>query len=147
MGKEKAVPWENVAPVCVAEWLEVFMKANNTSKEIMLASILPMLACLTGETTIKVECKLKTERINLFVICLSEPGSWKSPAFQNGCSQLVRLHVEEQASTTLSVDEFTEAGLFQQLKSSLGRKAIIGKEEVLKMFESISHGFKEKDGC
>ena len=144
MGKEKAVPWENVAPARVAEWLDVYAKANNTSREIMLASILPTVARLTGETTIKVDCKLKTEQINLFVICLSEPGSGKSPAFQNGCSQLVRLHVEEQASTTLFVDEFTEAGLFQQLKSSLGRKAINGKEEVSQFFEPISHGFKEK---
>ena len=78
------------------------------------------------------------------MICLSEPGSGKSPAFQNGCSQPVCLHVEEQASTTLFVDEFTEAGLFQQLKSSLGRKAIIRKKEVSHFFEPISHGFTEE---
>ena len=60
MGKEKAVPWENVAPARVAEWLDVYAKANNTPREIMLASILPTVARLTGETTIKVDCKLKT---------------------------------------------------------------------------------------
>ena len=51
---------ENVAPARVAEWLDVYAKANNTSREIMLASILPTVARLTGETTIKVDCKLKT---------------------------------------------------------------------------------------
>ena len=103
----------------------------------------PRLLNILGTTNIKVECKLRHENVNLFVLCLSPPGSGKSPAFQNGCSQPVRLHVEEVKSTTLFVDEFTEAGLFRQLKSSLGHKAIVGKEEVSQFFEQIM-GVKEK---
>ena len=144
LGKEKVMPWNEIAPKRIGEWLDVYAKANNTSREILMASILPTVACLTGETTVRVDCKLKTEQINLFVVCLSEPGSGKSPAFQNGCSQPVRLHVEDQTSTTLFVDEFTEAGLFQQLKTSLGHKAILGKEEVSQFFEPILHCGKEK---
>lgn len=96
-----------------------------------------------GATNIKVDCKLRHEHVNLFMLCLSPLGSGKSPAFQNGCSQPVRLHVEDQVSTTLFVDEFTEAGLFRQLQSSMGHKAIVGKEEVSQFLEQIL-GVKEK---
>ena len=44
----------------------------------------------------------------------------------------------------LFVDEFTEAGLFQQLKTSIGHKAIIGKEEVSQFFEPLLHSLKDK---
>lgn len=127
----------------MSEWLNVYARANNTSREILLASIFPTVACLMGATNIKVDCKLRHEHVNLFMLCLSPPGSGKSPAFQNGCSQPVRLHVEDQASTTLFVDEFTEAGLFRRLQSSMGHKAIVGKEEVSQFLEQIL-GVKEK---
>ena len=53
------------------------------------------------------------------------------------------LHVEEQSKNPIFVDEFTEVGLFQQLKSSSGSKAIIRKEEAAQLFEQIL-GVKEK---
>ena len=97
-----------------------------------------------GQTTIKVDCRLRPEQVNLFLICLSPPGSGKSPAFQNGCSQPIRLHVEEQKSTNIFVDEFTEAGLFQQMKGAQGHKAIVGKEEASQFIDGILSGAREK---
>ena len=47
------------------------------------------------------------------------------------------LHVEEQSKNPIFVDEFTEVGPFQQLKSSSGSKAIIRKEEAAQLFEQI----------
>lgn len=143
IGSDMPLPWDKIAPPDVAEWLNVYAQANNTSRELLLASILPTVACLMGPTTIKVDCKLRPEHINLFMVCLSAPGSGKSPAFQNTCSQPVRIHVEEQSKTTLFADDFTEAGLFRQLKSSSGHKAIVGKEEVSQFFEQIL-GVKER---
>ena len=137
------IPWDKIAPAAVAEWLDVYAQANNTSRDIVLASILPTIASLMGPTTIKVDCKMCAEKVNLFLICLCPPGSGKSPAFQNGCSQPIRLHVEEQSKNPLFVDEFTEAGLFRQLNTSSGQKAIIGKEEVSQFFEQIL-GVKDK---
>lgn len=107
-----------------------------------MASILPTVACLMGQSAIKVDCKMQQEQLNLFVIRLSPPGSGKSPAFQNGCSQPIRLHVEEQSKNPIFVDEFTEVGLFRQLQTSSGNKAIIRKE-VSQFFEQIL-GVKEK---
>ncbi len=141
---EMRLLWETVAPANIAQWFDVYSKANNTSRDILLASILPTVACLMGQTTIKVDCRLRPEQVNLFIICLSSPGSGKSPAFHNGCSRPVRLHVEEQKTTSIFVDEFTEAGLFHQLKKAKGHKAIVGKEEVSQFMDGILSGTKEK---
>lgn len=53
-------------------------------------------------------------------------------------------NVEDQKSTLLFVDEFTEAGLFQQLKATAGSKAIVGKEEVSQLFDNLLQNTKEK---
>ena len=58
------MPWNEIAPKRIGEWLDVYAKANNMSREILIASILPTVACLTGETTVRVDCKLKTKQIN-----------------------------------------------------------------------------------
>ena len=83
---EMPKPWDETAPPRVSEWLNVYARANNTSGEILLASIFPTVACLVclmGATNIKVsDCKLRHEHVNLFMLCLSPPGSGKSPAFQ-----------------------------------------------------------------
>ena len=100
-------------PLDVAEWLNVYAQANNTFRGLLLASILPTVACLMDPTTIKVDSKLCPKHVNLFMVCLSAPGSGKSPVFQNACSQPVCIHVEEQSKTTLFVDDFKEAGLFR----------------------------------
>lgn len=120
-------------------------KANNTNRNILLTSILPTVASLMGKTTIKVDCKLRPKQINVFMVCLSAPGSRKPPTFENACSQPVQLYFEDQEfMPALFLDEFTEVGLFQQLKSTKRSKAIVGKEEVLQIFEQlILQGRKE----
>ena len=42
------------------------------------------------------------------------------------------------------VDEFTEAGLFRQLKATPGQKAIVGKEDASQLFEQLLGGSREK---
>ena len=143
-GKELGIPWEDICPAQISDWLDKFSKAHNTTREILLASILPTVACLMGQSTIKVGCRIKAEGINLFLICLCDPGAGKSPAFQHDCVQPVRLHVEAKEGIPLFVDEFTEAGLFRQLKATPGHKAIIGKEEASQFFEQLLGGSREK---
>lgn len=142
------LPWDKIAPQPVADRLDVYAQANNTTREILLASILPTVACLMGPSAIKVDCKMQQEQLNLFVICLSPPGSGKSPAFQNGCSQPICLHIEEQSKNPIFVDKFTEVGLFWQLQHSSSNKAIIGKEEVSQFFEQIPGSLRKvQTGC
>lgn len=52
--------------------------------------------------------------------------------------------MEEQSKNPIFVDEFTEVGLFRQLQTSSGNKAIIGKEEVSQFFEQI---LRVKEKC
>ena len=143
-GKEHNIPWDDICPVTIREWLDTFSKANNTTSDILLASVLPTVACLMGPSTIKVHCRIRAENVNLYMICLCDPGAGKSPAFQHGCAQPIRLHVEAKEDNPLFVDEFTEAGLFRQLKATPGHKAIIGKEEASQFFEQLLGASREK---
>ena len=52
--------------------------------------------------------------------------------------------MEAKEDNPLFVDEFTEAGLFRQLKSTPGHKAIIGKEEASQFFEQLLGASREK---
>ena len=54
------IPWEDIAPDNVCEWLDIFSKANNTTKEIALASILPNYCMPIGEY--KGESRLQATR-------------------------------------------------------------------------------------
>ena len=54
------------------------------------------------------------------------------------------MHVEAKEDNPLFVHEFTEAGLFRQLKSTPGHKAIIGKEEASQFFDQLLGASREK---
>ena len=143
-GKELSIPWEDISPAHICQWLDTFSKANNTTQDILLASILPTVACLMGPSTTKVDCRIRAETVNLFIICLCDPRAGRSPAFQHGCDQPIRLHVETKEDNALFVDEFTKAGLFRQLKAANGHKAIVSKEEASQFFEQILGSLREK---
>ena len=45
-----------------------------TRRDISLASVLPTVACLMGPSTVKVDCRIRAETINFYMICLCDPG-------------------------------------------------------------------------
>lgn len=143
-GKEHSIPWKDVCPDQISDWLDVFGKAHNTTREILLASILPPVASLMGPSKIKAESKINAESVNLLMICLCDPGAGKSPAFQKGCFEPVS-HVEEKKKISLFVDQFTKAGLFSQLNEAPSHKAIIGKDEVSSFFKQFLTSSCESD--
>ena len=63
-GKELGIPWKDISQAQISKWLVV---------------------CLMGQSTARVGCRIRAESINLFMICLRDPGTGKSPAFQQ-CS-------------------------------------------------------------
>ena len=63
-GKELGILWKDICPAQISKWLVV---------------------CLVGQSTTRVGCRIRAESINLFMICLRDPGTGKSPAFQQ-CS-------------------------------------------------------------
>lgn len=91
-----------------------------------------------------INCRLQAEAVNLFIVCLCDPGAGKSPAFQHGCAQPVRFHVESKQDIPLLIDEFIEASLFRQLKLVPGHKAIIRKEDVSQFFEQLLAASRQK---
>lgn len=58
------IPWKDICPAQISKWLVV---------------------CLMGQSTTRVGCRIRAESINLFMICLRDPGTGKPPAFQQ-CS-------------------------------------------------------------
>ena len=54
------------------------------------------------------------------------------------------VYMQRQEDNALFVDEFTEAGVFRQLKAANGHKAIVGKEEASQFFEQILGSLREK---
>ena len=73
-GKEVSIPWDKICPTFISEWLDTFSKANNTTRDILLASVLPTVARLMGPSTVKVDCRIRAETVNLYMICLCDPG-------------------------------------------------------------------------
>ena len=100
-----------------------------TTRDILLASVLPTVACLIGPSTVKVDCRIRAETINLYMICFCEPGAGKSPALQHGCAQPIRLHVEAKEDNPFFVDEFMEAGLFGSLNKHLAIKPSLARRK------------------
>ena len=63
-GKELGIPSKDICPAQISKWLVV---------------------CLMGQSTTRVVCRIRAESIKLFMICLRDPGTGKSPAFKQ-CS-------------------------------------------------------------
>ena len=45
------IPWDEIAPAHIHEWLKVYLKCHGTSPELLLAEILPCISALIGNTT------------------------------------------------------------------------------------------------
>ena len=60
--------------------------------------------------------------VNLSTIVLCEPDGGKSPAFDIACSKPIQFYMEENRNTKIILDDFTDAGMFQQIRKSLGHK-------------------------
>ena len=42
------IPWDEIAPAHIHEWLNVYSKSHGTSPELLLAGILPCISALIG---------------------------------------------------------------------------------------------------
>ena len=99
-----------------------------TRRDTLLASVLPTVACLMGPLTVKVDCRIRAETINLYMICLCDPGAGKSPAFQYGCAQPIRFHFRQKRITlylSMNLRKLGYSGSLNQrlaIKPSLARR-------------------------
>ena len=64
------LPWDEVLPTFLVQWVDVFSKAHNVVKEIMLPPILTALSGLIAPETRHRVSAIEEEPLNLFTIVL-----------------------------------------------------------------------------
>ena len=47
------IPWDEIAPSNIHEWLDLYARSHATSRDLLLAGILPCTSALIENTTIK----------------------------------------------------------------------------------------------
>lgn len=77
--------WEEICLVLISEWLDIFSKVNNIIRDILLVSVLLIVVCLMGFLIVKVDCRMRIESINFYMICLCDLGVGKLFVFYYGC--------------------------------------------------------------
>ena len=110
---EHSLPWDDVMPTLVHEWMESFALAHNTRPEFVFMGALVTTAVIMGPKTKVRVCSTYEEPTNIYAICLADPGAGKSQAFRLSISEpLSKLN---QPACNMLVDEYTRQGLFKHL--------------------------------
>ena len=105
------IPWDEIVPARIHEWLDVYSKSHGTSPELLLAGILPCTSALIGNTTVKLFDSFQ-EKGNLFMLGLAPPGAGKTPICNIGCMRKLISHLESRIDRSTLVDETSSNGLF-----------------------------------
>ena len=68
------IPWNEVSKPAIGEWLSLFAKAKGTCKEFLLASCLPTVSALMGNSVVEI-FEDHEERVNLYILALGGPST------------------------------------------------------------------------
>ena len=98
------IPWDEIAPTHIHEWLNLYSKSQGTSPELLLAGILPCTSALIGNTTVKLFDSFR-EKGNLFMLGLAPSGAGKTPTCNIGCVKPLISHLEPRIDRSILVDE------------------------------------------
>lgn len=138
------LPWDEVLPGYLVEWLDVFSSAHNVVKEIMLPAILTAVSGLMAPKTRLQISAIEEEPVNLFTIVLAPPGAGKSAALHAGIENPI-IGLEESTDRPILVEDLTRNGVFNHLKSTEGL-GVYAKDEVhVVMASMVGKGGKEVD--
>ena len=127
-------PWKDAVPEDLARWFEMFAKSRNTLPEFVFTAALTTVAAIMGP---KVYVRLRKEYpepVNLFTICMAEPGAGKSQAFR--MSIIDPLMSLGGPMSNILVDEYTRRGLFRHLQRNYGR-GLLAYEELTSFFDQV----------
>ena len=105
------IPWDEIAPAHIHEWLNVYSKSHGTSPELLLAGILPCISALIGNTTVKLFDSFR-EKGNLFMLGLAPSRAGKTPTCNIGYARPLISHLEPRIDRSILVDETSSNGLF-----------------------------------
>ena len=110
--KEVSIPWDEIAPQHIQEWLDIFAISHGTRKELLLPAMLSTTSGLIGANTKVRLFGTLEETGNLYFHILANPGTAKTPACKHGCIIPLVNHLEPKVGQTLLVDDTSVSGLF-----------------------------------
>lgn len=137
------LPWNEVLPPSLVDWLEVFSSSHNVVKEIMFPANLTSLSGLMAPKTKLKMSHIEFEPVNLFTIVLAPPGSGKSAALHAAIERPI-LAVEDNCDSPILVEDVTKNGLFVHLKET-GGVGVLARDEVHVLMEEIVSSARKKD--
>ena len=95
-----SLPFEEIVPAAVKDWLNVLARSHGTTREVVLLSVLTSTSALIGKSSLQVFSTYK-EGGNLFVVVVSPSGSGKTPACYLGCIDPIMEHMEPKINKNL----------------------------------------------
>ena len=98
-----SLPFEEIVPAAVKDWLNVLARSHGTTREMVLVSALTSTSALIGKSTLQVFSTYE-ERGNLFVVVVSPSGSGKTPACHLGCIDPIVEHIKPKIEKSSSID-------------------------------------------
>jgi len=75
-------PWKEAVPEEISDWFHTLAKSHNTAPEFLFCGCLTTVATLMGPlSSVKVR-ETYSERTNLYLVCVAEPGVGKTQAIR-----------------------------------------------------------------
>ena len=71
---EVKIPWRDIAPQSIIEWLDIFAKSNGSLKDLLLTSLMGTTSSLMGDSKLKI-LETSKEHTNLFWLALAPSGN------------------------------------------------------------------------
>ena len=105
------LPFEEIVPEDLKEWLSVLARSNGTTREMLLVSALTTTSALIGKTSVEVFSTYQ-ENGNLFFVAVAPSGAGKTPACHLGCIDPVVEHLEQKIGKSVVLDKASSHGLF-----------------------------------
>ena len=106
-----SLPFEEIVPAAVKDWLNVLARSHGTTREMLLLSALTSTSALIGKSSVQVFSTYE-EGGNLFVVVVSPSGSGKTPACHLGCIDPIVEHIEPKIEKSIVIDDGSSNGLF-----------------------------------
>ena len=108
---DEGIPWEQVVPDVINEWMTQFAVANFIPKKLLLSTMLGVVSALVRKSVIEYYPG-QTEFCNLFILCLGESGCGKSNACSYACIRPIRaIEKECDGVDLIIIDDCTVNGV------------------------------------
>ena len=134
--KDCSIPWGDVAPHKIDEWLTTFALAKGTCKEFILASSFPTVSALMGNSVVQIFDGFE-ERANLYMLALGGPSTGKTQSHKNCITEPILNNLETKTEAELLLEDATSKGLFNFYLRSKNRVALCAIDECHEWFKTV----------